>query len=134
MGITTPIGKYEWCFSSKCKVKGYGIQLNIDGDPHWSLMLNEDQQENLNLNTNGTKQTMKVMKPMLGPCLLFLTESIQMSFVGLKIVKRAKEAWDILQVIHQGTFAVNISKLLMLATKVENIRMHENHNFSSFYS
>ena len=77
---------------------------------------------------------MKVVKPMLGPCLLFLMESIQMSFVGLKIVKRAKEAWDILQVIHQGTFAVNISKLLMLATKVENIRMHENHNFSSFYS
>ena len=55
-------------------------------------------------------------------------------FRRIENCKRAKEAWDILQVTHQGTFAVNISKLLMLATKVENIRMHENHNFSSFYS
>ena len=55
-------------------------------------------------------------------------------FRRIENCKCAKEAWDILQVTHQGVFAINISKLLMLATKVENIRMHENHNFSSFYS
>ena len=31
-------------------------------------------------------------------------------------------------------FAVKISKLQMLATKFENIRMHENQNFFSFDS
>ena len=41
---------------------------------------------------------------------------------------------DILQVTHEGTFVVNISKLKILATKFENIKMHENQNFSSFYS
>ena len=46
--------------------------------------------------------------------------------------KHAKEAWDI--VTHESMFAVKISKLKMLATKFENIRMHENQNFSSFDS
>ena len=41
---------------------------------------------------------------------------------------------DILQVTHEGTFVVKISKLKILATKFENIKMHENQNFSSFYS
>ena len=47
--------------------------------------------------------------------------------------KRAKEAWDILQVTHEGMSSIKISKLQMLATKFENIRMHENQTFSSFY-
>ena len=37
----------------------------------------------------------------------------------------AKEAWDILQVTHEGTYVVKVSKLKMLTTKFENIRMHE---------
>ena len=40
--------------------------------------------------------------------------------------KRAKEAWKILQVTHEGTSTIKISKLQMLVTKFENIRMHEN--------
>ena len=40
----------------------------MDEDPHWSLMLKEDQQENLNLNMNET-----IVKPMLGLYLVFLT-------------------------------------------------------------
>ena len=47
--------------------------------------------------------------------------------------KSAKEAWDILQVTHEGTSATKISKLQMYATKFENIRVHESH-FSFFYS
>ena len=38
-----------------------------------------------------------------------------------------------LQVTHEGTSIVKISKLLMLTTKFENIKMHENQTFSSFY-
>ena len=48
-------------------------------------MLKEDQHVNLTLNTNGTKSTMKVVKPMLGLYLVFLTEFVQMNFAGLKI-------------------------------------------------
>ena len=48
--------------------------------------------------------------------------------------KRAKEAWDILQFTHESTSFVKLSKLQMLATRFENIKMHENQTFSSFYS
>ena len=45
----------------------------------------------------------------------------------------AKEAWYILQVTREGMSTIKISKLQMLTTKFENIRMHENQNFSFFY-
>ena len=47
--------------------------------------------------------------------------------------KRSKEAWGILQVTHEGASALKISKLKMISIKFENIRMHENQNFSFFY-
>ena len=47
--------------------------------------------------------------------------------------KCVKETWDILQVTHEGMSFVMISKLKMLATKFEDIKMYENQNFSSFY-
>ena len=47
--------------------------------------------------------------------------------------KCSKEAWGILQVTHEGASALKISKLQMLSIKFENIRMHENQNFFSFY-
>ena len=47
--------------------------------------------------------------------------------------KRAKEAWDILQVTHEGTSIIKISELQLVATKFENIKMLENQNFSTFY-
>ena len=50
-----------------------------------------------------------------------------------KISKHVKEAWDILQVTYEGKSSIKISKLQMLATKFENIKMHENQTFSSFY-
>ena len=43
--------------------------------------------------------------------------------------KRVKEAWVILQVTYEGKSTIKIFKLQMLATKFENIRMLENHNF-----
>ena len=54
-------------------------------------------------------------------------------FLIIANCKRAKEAWDILQVTHEDSFATKLFKLHMLATKFENIRIHENH-FFSFYS
>ena len=42
---------------------------------------------------------------------------------------RAKKAWDILQVTHEGAYVIKVSKLQMVTTKFENIRMHENQNF-----
>ena len=76
MEVIILIGKQESCFSLKCKVKGYEIQLNMVGDHLLSLMLKEDQQKNLNLNMNGTKLPMKVVKPMLGLYLVFLMELV----------------------------------------------------------
>ena len=47
--------------------------------------------------------------------------------------KCAKEAWDILQVTIEGTSSIKISKWKMIATRFENIRMHENQTLSSFF-
>ncbi|RVW92457.1 hypothetical protein CK203_042693 [Vitis vinifera] len=44
-----------------------------------------------------------------------------------------KEAWDILQVTHEGTNAVKVSKLQMLTSRFEMIRMEDHQNFGEFH-
>lgn len=39
--------------------------------------------------------------------------------------ENSKEAWDILQVTHEGTSVVNKSKLQMISTQFENIKMQD---------
>ena len=46
----------------------------------------------------------------------------------------AKDAWTILQNAHEGTPLVKISKLQMLASKFEDLRMLENETISDFNS
>ena len=46
--------------------------------------------------------------------------------------KIAKEAWDILEVAHEGTKVVKDSKLQVLHTQFETLRMEENECFSDF--
>ncbi|WJX72422.1 hypothetical protein P8452_56307 [Trifolium repens] len=44
----------------------------------------------------------------------------------------AKQAWEILQTAHEGTFKVRMSKLQLLATKFENLRMEDEETISEF--
>ncbi|KAK1563534.1 hypothetical protein Q3G72_028847 [Acer saccharum] len=46
--------------------------------------------------------------------------------------KIAKEAWDILEVAHEGTEVVKDSKLQVLQTQFETLRMEENECFNDF--
>lgn len=46
----------------------------------------------------------------------------------------AKEAWDLLQVTHEGTNAVKKSKLQMFTTKFEELKMEEDEQFIDFYT
>ena len=46
----------------------------------------------------------------------------------------SKEAWDVLQLTHEGTNAVKESKLQNLTTQFETITMHENECFDEFYA
>ncbi|XP_050154692.1 uncharacterized protein LOC126628872 [Malus sylvestris] len=46
----------------------------------------------------------------------------------------AKEAWDILEVTHEGNSTVKESKLQHLITKFENITMSDGESFSDFYA
>nr|CAN74842.1 hypothetical protein VITISV_012791 [Vitis vinifera] len=46
----------------------------------------------------------------------------------------AKEAWDILQVTHEGTSAVKVSKLQMLTSRFETIRMDDHKTFREFHA
>ena len=46
----------------------------------------------------------------------------------------AKEAWDILQLTHEGTSVVKASKLQNLTTQFETIKMDEKETFDKFYA
>jgi hypothetical protein len=46
----------------------------------------------------------------------------------------AKEAWETLEITHEGTEVVRASKLQMLVSKFEEIRMQEDETFDEFYS
>ncbi|XP_068319795.1 uncharacterized protein [Pyrus communis] len=46
----------------------------------------------------------------------------------------AKEAWDILEVTHEGNFTVKESKLQNLITQFENIKMLDDESFYDFYA
>src|ERR1044072_4455490 len=44
----------------------------------------------------------------------------------------AKEAWDILKTAHEGTSRVRMSRLQMLTTQFENLRMSEEQTIAEF--
>ena len=46
----------------------------------------------------------------------------------------AKEAWQILEITYEGTKKVKDTKLQMLTTQFEELRMSEDESFDSFYS
>ena len=46
----------------------------------------------------------------------------------------AKEAWEILKITYEGTKKVKDTKLQMLTTRFEELKMSEDESFDSFYS
>ena len=46
----------------------------------------------------------------------------------------AKDAWEILQITYEGTTTMRLSKLQILTTRFENLRMQENETISEFNS
>ncbi|KAF5462373.1 hypothetical protein F2P56_018390, partial [Juglans regia] len=48
--------------------------------------------------------------------------------------ENCKEAWDILEITHEGTKAVKNSKLQMLTTSFEELRMKDDETFDAFYA
>ena len=50
----------------------------------------------------------------------------------IQITRIAKEAWDILETAHEGTEVVKDSKLQVLQTSFETIRMEEDEHFNDF--
>ena len=46
----------------------------------------------------------------------------------------AKEAWQILETTYEGTKKVKDTKLQMLTTRLEELKMSEDESFDSFYS
>jgi hypothetical protein len=45
----------------------------------------------------------------------------------------AKEVWDILKTAHEGTSRVRMSRLQMLTTQFENLKMSEEQTISDFH-
>jgi hypothetical protein len=54
-------------------------------------------------------------------------------FTRISQCEIVKEAWDIFKITHEGTKTVKSSKLQMLISKFEEIKMQENENFDEFY-
>ena len=55
-------------------------------------------------------------------------------FKRICTAKVAKEAWTILETVHEGTQVVKASKLQMLATRLEEIRMGDDESFDMLNS
>ena len=55
-------------------------------------------------------------------------------FHGLSHITVAKEAWEILETTYEGTKKVKDTKLQMLTTRFEELKMSEDESFDSFYS
>ena len=55
-------------------------------------------------------------------------------FHGISHITVAKEAWEILETTYEGTKKVKETKLQMLTTRFEELKMSEDEVFDSFYS
>ena len=55
-------------------------------------------------------------------------------FNRISRITTAKEAWQILETTYEGTKKVNDTKLQMLTTRFEELRMSEDESFDSFHS
>ena len=54
-------------------------------------------------------------------------------FCRIATCTSTKEAWDILQVTHEGTNAMKVSKLQMLTFRFEIIMMEDHEKFREFH-
>ena len=64
---------------------------------------------------------------------IFNTVSME-EFKRISNVEIAHTAWNILQIVHEGTKAVKINKLQQLTSKFESIRMSDDESFNEFYA
>ena len=55
-------------------------------------------------------------------------------FKRISNVEVAHTAWNILQIVHDGTKAIKINKLQQLTSKFESIRMFDDESFNEFYA
>jgi len=55
-------------------------------------------------------------------------------FWHICMCEESKEAWDILETIHEGTTAVKISKLQHLTSSFETLFMRDDETFDDFYA
>lgn len=55
-------------------------------------------------------------------------------FRRVSMCETAKEVWDILETTHEGTKTVKNSKLQMLASRFEEVRMKDDETFDEFYA
>ncbi|RVW87746.1 hypothetical protein CK203_044011 [Vitis vinifera] len=94
--------------------------------------LTGDQQMLSSLSWNGIEVTMKLVRTMLEPCIPSFNAISTDEFRRIATCTSAKEAWDILQVTHEGTNAVKVSKLQMLTSRFETIRMEIMRTLESF--
>jgi hypothetical protein len=79
--------------------------------------------------TNGEFETSKWNRKAMHAILCAMDEN---QYKLVQITRIAKEAWEILEMAHEGTEVVKDSKLQVLQTSFETIRMEEHEHFNDF--
>ena len=79
--------------------------------------------------TNGEFETSKWNRKAMHAILCAMDEN---QYKLVQITRIAKEAWEILETAHEGTEVVKDSKLQVLQTSFETIRMEEHEHFNDF--
>ena len=98
-----------------------GIPLNTEGRKPTTLVSEwqNSQKEAITFNSKAMN-------------VIFNAVSME-EFKRISNVEVAHTAWNILQIVHEGTKAVNINKLQQLTTRFESIRMSDE-CFGEFYA
>ena len=101
-------------------MKESGISLNTDGKPTTPISEWETSQK------EAAAFNSKVMN------VIFNAVSME-EFKRISNVEVAHTAWNILQIVHEGTKVVKINKLQQLTSKFESIKMSDDESFDEFY-
>ena len=128
MGIVTLTRKSKWIFL--CKVREFGIQVAApnfyDNDEKLTQEL-KPKKELDKLNNESNEANAKAI--------YYIFNSLSLDkFCRIATCKCFKRGWDILAIKYEGTSMVKLSKLQMLTTKFEMIKINEHETFFEFYT
>ncbi|MCI20453.1 gag-protease polyprotein, partial [Trifolium medium] len=109
----------------KAVLKGWNhpVIIDKDGRPTTELKPEEDWSKEEDELALGNSKALNSL----------FNEVDKQMFKLIKKCTTAKDAWEILKTVHEGTSKVKISRLQLLTTKFENLRMKDDESIHEFH-